>query len=60
MEITFSEGTFPRAIWWGRGDLVNKLKTNKAKSFEALFTLAKSTYRDEHVELRLVDLRPML
>lgn len=60
LEITFSEGTFPRAIWWGRGDLVNKLKTNKAKSFEALFTLAKSTYRDEHVELRLVDLRPML
>lgn len=60
LEVSFSEGTFPRAIWWGRGGLVNELKANRLKPFEALFTLEKSDYySDLHVELRLVDLRPM-
>ena len=46
-------GSGLRAVWWGRGDLVEKLRAESAAPHDLVFTLAVSDYGERHVELRL-------
>ncbi len=58
LALTFTEESMPRAVWWGHGYLVPTLRQKKKLPHEALFTLETSTYGGDHVELRLVSMRP--
>ena len=46
-----------RAVWWGRGDLVEELRGNSARRHDVYFNAGVSDYGNSHVELRIVDLR---
>ncbi len=59
LALTFRDGKVPRAVWWGHGEQADELRANAAKPHEALFTIETSTYGGEHVELRLLALRPL-
>jgi len=43
-----------RAVWWGRGDLVESLRASASASHDISFTVAISDYGERHAELRLV------
>ena len=43
-----------RAVWWGRGDLVEELRRDGARTRDVFFNVAVSDYGGTHVELRLV------
>ena len=43
-----------RAVWWGRGDLVERLRADGQSPHDIAFTLAISDYGERHAELRLV------
>ena len=43
-----------RAVWWGRGDLVESLRASASASHDISFTIAISDYGERHAELRLV------
>ncbi len=45
-----------RAVWWGRGDLVEEIRAS-ADRRDVRFTLALSDYGVPHVELRIVGIR---
>ena len=45
-----------KAVWWGRGDLVEKLRAESAAPHDVTFTLAVSDYGERHAELRLVSI----
>ena len=45
-----------RAVWWGHGDLVEKLRAESAAPHDITFTLAVSDYGERHAELRLVSI----
>ena len=49
-------GSGLRAVWWGHGDLVEKLRTESAAPHDITFTLAVSDYGERHAELRLVSI----
>ena len=49
-------GSGLRAVWWGRGDLVEKLRAESAAPHDITFTLAVSDYGERHAELRLVSI----
>ena len=43
-----------RAVWWGRGDLVESLRAQGSAPHDIAFTIAVSDYGERHAELRLV------
>ena len=43
-----------RAVWWGRGDLVEQLRAAGSAPHDIAFTIAVSDYGERHAELRLV------
>lgn len=45
-----------RAVWWGRGDLVEPLRAKGSVPRDILFTIAISDYGERHAELRLVSI----
>ena len=47
-------GSGLRAVWWGRGDLVESLRANSYAAHDIAFTIAISDYGERHAELRLV------
>ena len=47
-------GTGLRAVQWGRGDSVEKIRAKGSDPCDVAFTLAVSDYGERHVELRLV------
>ena len=49
-----------RAVWWGRGDLVEELRRDSARLRDVYFTAGLSDYGGTHVELRIVDLKQTL
>ena len=49
-------GSGLRAVWWGHGDLVEKLRAESAAPHDITFTLAVSDYGERHAELRLVSI----
>ena len=49
-------GSGLRAVWWGHGDLVEKLRAESAAPHDITFTLAISDYGERHAELRLVSI----
>ena len=49
-------GSGLRAVWWGHGDLVEKLRAESAVPHDITFTLAVSDYGERHAELRLVSI----
>ena len=49
-------GSGLRAIWWGRGDLVEKLRAESAVPHDITFALAVSDYGERHAELRIVSI----
>lgn len=53
-KISISEDM--KAIWWNRGDLVEKLRKTSAAPHDILFTIEISDYQYRHVELRLLAL----
>ena len=46
-----------RAVWWGRGDLVEELRREGTRTRDVLFNVAISDYGGTHVELRLVGIK---
>ena len=56
LQLAFRGGAIPRALWWGRGDLVESLRAHSNVPCDILFTPEVSTYGEPHVELRLLDL----
>ena len=53
-------GSGLRAIQWGRGDSVEKLRAESAALHDITFTLAVSDYGERHAELRLVSISNMV
>ena len=49
-------GSGLRAIQWGRGDSVERLRAESAAPHDITFTLAISDYGERHAELRLVSI----
>ena len=49
-------GSGLRAVWWGHGDLVEKLRAESAVPHDITFSLAVSDYGERHAELRLVSI----
>lgn len=49
-------GSGLRAVWWGHGDLVEKLRAESAAPHDIAFALAVSDYGERHAELRLVSI----
>ena len=49
-------GSGLRAVWWGHGDLVEKLRAESAAPHDIAFTLSVSDYGERHAELRLVSI----
>ena len=49
-------GSGLRAVWWGHGDLVEKLRAESAAPHDITFALAVSDYGERHAELRLVSI----
>lgn len=45
-----------RAVWWGRGELVETLRTAGSVAHDITFSLIISDYGERHVELRLVSI----
>ena len=46
-------GSGLRAVWWGHGDLVEKLRAESAAPHDLTFMIAISDYGERHVELRV-------
>ena len=49
-------GSGLRAVWWGHGDLVEKLRAESAAPHDLTFMIAISDYGERHVELRVASL----
>ena len=49
-------GSGLRAVWWGHGDRVEKLRAESAAPHDITFTLSVSDYGERHAELRLVSI----
>ena len=49
-------GSGLRAVWWGHGDLVEKLRAESAAPHDITFPRAVSDYGERHAELRLVSI----
>ncbi len=45
-----------RAVWWGRGDLVEQLRAAGSAPHDIAFSIAVSDYGERHAELRLVSI----
>ena len=45
-----------KAVWWGRGNLAEKLRAQGAVPHDVTFTLDVSDYGERHAELRLVSI----
>ena len=56
LSLSFSDGC-PRAVWWGRGDLVERLRAEADAPHDLVFTLEVSNFQQPHVELRLQGVR---
>ena len=46
-----------RAVWWGRGDIVEDLRRRSSAVHDVVFTIETSDYGGPHVELRIVEIR---
>ena len=49
-------GSGLRAVWWGHGDLVEKLRAESAAPHDLTFMIAISDYGERHIELRVASL----
>ena len=49
-------GSGLRAVWWGRGDLVESLRSAGFAAHDISFTVAVSDYGERHAELRLASI----
>ena len=49
-------GSGLRAVWWGHGDQVEKLRAESAAPHDIAFSLAVSDYGERHAELRIVSI----
>ena len=49
-------GSGLRAVWWGHGDLVERLRAESAAPHDITFALSVSDYGERHAELRLVSI----
>lgn len=49
-------GSGLRAVWWGRGDLVEPLRASSFAAHDIAFTIAISDYGERHAELRLASI----
>ena len=58
LQVTFRGEKAPRAVWWGRGDLVEKLRAESSVPYDIAFTVEISTFGEPHVELRLEGIQP--
>ncbi len=58
LSLTFKDEALPRAVWWNHANIMQALRDNKAKPYEAVFTIESSTYGEAHVEIRLISLTP--
>ena len=59
LQLAFRERNLPRAVWWGHGDMVEDIRAWSASPYDLLFNLTVSEYGGRHVEINLVDLRPV-
>ena len=50
-------GSGLKSVWWGHGDLVEKLRAESAAPHDITFTLAVSDYGERHAELRITSIR---
>lgn len=56
LQVSLRGRDLPRAVWWNRGDLVEKLRAEASRPHDLMFTAEISTYFEPHVELRLVSI----
>ena len=56
LSLNFHSRECPRAVWWNRGDLVEKLRADSARPHDLYFTAGISEYGERHVELYVVGL----
>ena len=47
-----------RAVWWYHGDEIESIREKASAPVDVLFGVSVSDYCGEHVELRIVDIRP--
>ena len=57
LSLAFRNRAVPRAVWWNRGDEVEKLRAASGRRHDITFKIALSDYGELHVELRLMSVR---
>ena len=57
LSLAFRNRAVPRAVWWNRGDEVEKLRAASGRRCDITFKIALSDYGELHVELRLLSVR---
>ena len=60
LTLSFSDSNIPKAVWWGKGDMVDELRSTINWYYDMYFTLAISSYGGRHVEICITDLVPCL
>lgn len=53
LQVTFRDRSIPCAVWWNKGDLIEKLRSMSTAEHDIRFTVEISTYGERHLELRL-------
>ena len=47
-----------RAVWWNRGDEVERVRLHSSRPFDILFKISLSCYGEPHPELDIVAVKP--
>ncbi len=58
IQLLFAENAMPRAIWWGHGDMAERLRAVPGRKFDISFTITISDYGARHPEISIVDMLP--
>ncbi len=59
LQLSFRNPGMPRALWWGHGDEIERLRAWGSSPLEMLFALFISDFGGRHLDLRIIDIRPM-
>lgn len=57
LSVAFRNRSIPRAVWWGHGDEVEKLRAASGRQYDVTFKVALFDYGELHIELRLMTVR---
>lgn len=58
LQLSFRERNIPRAVWWGKGCEIERLRAESDSPHDIIFSLSISDFRGRHLELNVIDVIP--